>query len=487
MRSNPQGHTSPLRWAVLAGLVALCSGAVLAAEPVWPQPAPGTATSDSRTSWWRPRQTLRTPPFQAPSATGCADTPAFTEVPGQQRQRGGMVLERAMYDRVPAAEAMAAAPAIPAPMPAPVVSASVAGKQADVVLRLPRPRPQPTQGPVTAGVVDDNADFGGFMQFMQRNPEAQGIGADVSVRQRVQVRDAAGRPVPDAEVAVSGGGARFWVRTDAGGQAWVFPNAFDQRDTHRYQVDVRSPAGTGRATLQRGQKQVLEVVLNGTRAPARAQLDLVFMVDATGSMSDEIDKLRSSLQDIVRQIGQLPSRPQVCLGLVTYRDTSDEYLLRSWNLTDNVQAFQQVLDKVRADGGGDYPEAMNPAFAHAVQKLSWRGQGTTRLLLTLADAPPHVDDATPHYPDTLHAAAGKGIKVLSVAASGQDRQGEAVQRQMAQYTGGRFIFLTYQDADNPASGAGTQTSHDVSNYSVDTLDKLVVRLVSEELAQLPQR
>ena len=84
------------------------------------------------------------------------------------------------------------------------------------------------------------------------------------------------------------------------------------------------------------------------------------------------------------------------------------------------------------------------------------------------------------------AALGKGIKVFSVGASGLNKQGEFIQRQIAQYTGGRFVFLTYAQASNPGSGPGRETVHDVSNYSVQTLDKLIVRLVSDELAQLPQ-
>ena len=84
------------------------------------------------------------------------------------------------------------------------------------------------------------------------------------------------------------------------------------------------------------------------------------------------------------------------------------------------------------------------------------------------------------------AARGKGIKVFGVGASGLDTQGEYVQRQIAQYTGGRFVFLTYRQATNPASGPGRETVHEVSNYSVDTLDRLIVRLVSEELGKLPK-
>ena len=82
----------------------------------------------------------------------------------------------------------------------------------------------------------------------------------------------------------------------------------------------------------------------------------------------------------------------------------------------------------------------------------------------------------------MQAALSKGIKLFAVGASGLDPVGEYIYRQMAQYTAGRFVFLTYRDA--PGSGPGTQTVHDVKQYSVQTLDKLVVRLVGEELARL---
>jgi hypothetical protein len=86
----------------------------------------------------------------------------------------------------------------------------------------------------------------------------------------------------------------------------------------------------------------------------------------------------------------------------------------------------------------------------------------------------------------MQAALGKGIKLMSVGASGLNKQGEYIQRQMAQYTGGRFIFLTYADANKPSSGPGRETVHDVRNYSVQSLDKLIVRLVREELEKLPK-
>jgi len=102
----------------------------------------------------------------------------------------------------------------------------------------------------------------------------------------------------------------------------------------------------------------------------------------------------------------------------------------------------------------------------------------------VADAPPHLDYGGPQYDSDMQAALAKGIKLFAVGASGLDPVGEYIFRQMAQYTAGRFVFLTYRDAGDPGSGPGAQTAHDVRQYSVQTLDRLVVRLVGEELARL---
>lgn len=486
----------PVRSAAFATIATLLIGLPLSAAGRSPPVEPVVAGDLQAPVLQRVRQTQ--PNFQAPSARTCGDTPVLREVadpsPRQQAQVALHAVRRgAGADAMMEYAASAAMPAPPAPpppalsaRPAPVATKAASGAPKPAAVAPPAYR-QHAQVSVTAGVVDDNADFGGFQQFLQRHAEAQRLGRDVSVRQRLKVVDAQGRPVPDAEVAVSAAnGARLWARTDAGGQAWLHPNAFDDRDTANYQVQVRRGGATRTAQLQRGQKNVLQVVMPDAAVPARARLDLVFMVDATGSMGDEIDKLRDSLQGIVRDISQLPSNPDICLGLVTYRDRGDAYFVRGWDMTGNVAAFQQVLDGVQANGGGDYPEAMNEAFDHAVQAMSWRGPATTRVLVSLADAPPQMGYPPPRYDQTMLAALGKGIKVFSVAASGQDSTGEIVQRQIAQYTGGRFIFLTYKDAADPSSGPGSETVHEVDNYSVDTLDKLVVRLVREELAQLPK-
>lgn len=445
------------------------------------------------------------PNFQAPSATHCARPVQTREIPGQavqpqsarepygygyDRHAKAAAAPEALRREAPAGAAGAVA-AAPAPSAAPRLADAESRAAPTFAPPSPMPqaqpiqRPQPVEQAVTAGVVDDNADFSSYLTFRNRT-RVEHRPRDIRERYLLQVRDGRGRGVADAEVAVQApNGQAMWARTDTAGRAWLHPNAFDPSGSPSYEVLVRKNGLLTAGTLQRGQKSALEVQLDTRAAEPRARLDLVFLIDATGSMADEIDKLKATLRAITSQLSGLPSRPDLCLGLVAYRDKGDAFLVRSHDFTDDVDGFLHgALNPLTAGGGGDYPEAMNEALHETVHNLSWRGEGVTRLVVLLADAPPHLDYGGPYYDNDMMAALGKGIKVFSVGASGLDKQGEYIQRQIAQYTGGRFVFLTYADARNPGSGPGRDTVHDVRNYSVDTLDRLIVRLVSEELGKL---
>lgn len=459
-----------------------CQLGLAASSIVWPTPS--TLTSPAHIQPKQQRMVMR-PNFEAPSATHCQRPMETRELPdGQQRPQ-----PRPGPEPVPYAETADGYDLSPHSGKA----EALRSERVDLAtLSAPAPaaagiyQDQPQQAVVTAGMVDDNAAFSEYLAFRQRT-QVPHRARDVRERYLLEVNDAQGRVVPDAEVAVqAANGATTWLRTDAGGKGWIHPDAFDPAHSGFYEVTVRQGGNQATAILQRGQKSSVEVHLAGTRAPAQAQLDLVFLVDATGSMGDEIDKLKSSLRSITDEVSRLPSHPDLCLGLVAYRDRGDAFFVRSHDLTNDVNAFQGVLNALQAGGGGDEPEAMNEALHEAVHHLSWRGAQTTRLLVLVADAPPHLDYGGPQYDDDMLAALGKGIKLMGVGASGLNKQGEYIQRQIAQYTGGRFIFLTYADAANPASGPGRETVHDVRNYSVQSLDKLVVRLVREELEKLPR-
>jgi len=464
-----------LRITAVLSLLVACVAAP-AAEPDWP-PA------------WQPETTqapdLGMPAFERPSAQHCRRLPTTREVPG-----GGGNGEpyswrdkRSAADAAGVAEASAARDAAKAMRaeapPAAVAPAPVA--QAEMIRRPDRPRET-----VTAGMVDDNADFGEYLAYRRRNAGLAVRDRDVSERYLLEVTDAAGRPVHDAEVALQRAGDATpiaWARTDTAGRVWLHPRAFAGSSDRQLGIAVRKGGLQSRAVLVRGDRAALQVKLAATPLAQRPRLDLVFLIDATGSMGDEIAKLKTSMRAMAQQIAQLPGQPDICWGLVAYRDRGDAYLTRTHDFTDDLPAFQQVLARVQADGGGDMPEALNEALHEVVHGLSWRADAA-RMVVLVADAPPHLDYGGPQYDRDMQAALAKGIKLFAVGASGLDPVGEYVFRQLAQYTAGRFVFLTYRDASDPASGPGTQTPHDVRNYSVRTLDQLVVKLVGDEMARL---
>ncbi len=470
--------------------------------PPRPQPQPRPDTGWAESLWAGPQSGAPA----APNARDCQRAPQAIELwgpegaPQQQGARRGRADDEPRLLKERSRELLASKAAAPEAaggrrgavaaggVAADAAAPAVAESRAPGLLPQPVPRPpRPRDEPVSAGVVDDNADFGSYLAYRGRSTHLPVRHRDVQERYLLSVHDAAGRPVPDAQVSLHAGGRSLplWARTDSGGQVWLHPAVMQDGAPALIEVQVRKGGVSGRALLRRGQRDGLQLRLDGSLPAERTRLDLVFLVDATGSMADEIDKLKRSMRAMADQIARLPSQPDICWALVAYRDRGDAFFVRAHDFSNDLGAFQKSLGALQAGGGGDYAEALNEALHTAVHRLSWRGEGATRLVVLVADAPPHLDYGAPWYDDDMQGALARGIKLFAVGASGLDATGEYVFRQAAQYTGGRFVFLTYAQAGDPGSGPGRETAHDVGTYSVESLDKLVVRLVREELAKRP--
>ena len=388
---------------------------------------------------------------------------------------------------VPPPVAVEARPAAPLPAPTKAAPPPVS------VQTAPSSNYSQPGTPVTAGVVDDNQQWSEYLNYRDRHQGLRVNDRDITERYIVRVVDAAQQPVHDAVVQIYAGQQLFIEgRTDAGGQLLFHPRALDPQgqwgQVSNFTLVARKGQVTATASFARGREERWTITLNNAPMAEWAQLDLLFLIDATGSMGDEIDKLKTTMQTIANEIGALPERPDVRYGLVAYRDRGDAFVVRSYDFTSDLGAFQRTLASLQACCGGDEPESVNEALHRSIHELSWRSDNTVRLVLLVADAPPHLDYQEQFSYDTdMIMAVRKGIKVFPIGASGLNAQGEYIFRQLAQFTGGKFVFLTYAQAGNPSSGPGTQTDHDVTNYSVDTLDRLVVRLVREELAKLPHK
>src|SRR5499433_2390964 len=150
----------------------------------------------------------------------------------------------------------------------------------------------------------------------------------------------------------------------------------------------------------------------------RPVVDVVFVLDTTGSMGPLIEGAKRKIWSIATAIIDCTPDADIRMGLVAYRDIGDIYVTKKFDLTTDIQGLYADLLKLRAEGGGDWPESVNEALWVATTKLSWSyGQNTTRIMFLVGDAPPHMDyPQDMKYPDVMRLARQKGITVNAVQA-----------------------------------------------------------------------
>lgn len=386
---------------------------------------------------------------------------------------------------------------------APDTSSSVEEAEADDASEaeeLPAVEAQQPLEPLQAGEIDDNADWDTYQEYRNNYLNQYGTyminDVDTTDRKLIRVLDENGLPLQGACVQVFHGESLIdETLTYATGLTMFFPNL---RETTRYVNSFRVVVTQGQTvqetTLDREELgDVVTVELPIEPQQAQTQLDVLFLLDATGSMADEIAQLQDNILSISAQIDALPGAVDVRYGLVSYRDRGDAYVTRFFDFTADVTAFQRELSRVVAAGGGDYPEALNEGLDVALNAADWRGPHAVKLVFLVADAPPHIDyqDDT-QYDVLMRQALGRGIKIHPIASSGLQPEGEYILRQIGQFTMGHFVFLTYEDSVPGTPGAeredldvgDPEDEQGVGDYSVSQLDELVLRLITDELAAL---
>jgi hypothetical protein len=111
----------------------------------------------------------------------------------------------------------------------------------------------------------------------------------------------------------------------------------------------------------------------------------------------------------------------------------------------------------------------------------------TRMVVVIADAPPHLDYQEPDYAMAAQRAAKSGIKLYTVAASGMDTSGQIVMRQMAQFTGATNLFVLRGGAGPQSVGGGDPKSScggTPERYATGNLHALGISKIKRELSAL---
>ena len=177
--------------------------------------------------------------------------------------------------------------------------------------------------------------------------------------------------------------------------------------------------------------------------PRRATVELLFVLDTTGSMGGMLEGAQAKIWSIVNDVMQQQGGANVRVGLVAYRDRGDSYITRVTPLTDNLDHVYAQLMGFKAQGGGDGPEDVRSAMAEAVRLGGWSAPGprTSQVMFLVGDAPPHDDYRNMPATDTsARNAARRGI-VVNAIQCGSDGQTTEAWRTVAQYGGGEYFAI----------------------------------------------
>jgi hypothetical protein len=338
----------------------------------------------------------------------------------------------------------------------------------------------PEPGQLTAGEwrdLDHWSFWRGLFSRADIKPYEAQWGFYTERRVPVTVR-AASTPLADAGVTLLGpGDVPLWrARTDVRGEAELFAGLYDGQGHESYVLEVSSAGGLQRVEGVASGTQRIVVDAEG-QSPARA-LDLMLVVDTTGSMGDELGYLQSELADVVDRVRtQAGQDVALRLSVNFYRDSGDEYLVRAFPFTTDIDAAIADLDAQSAHGGGDWPEAVHSALSDAIDQHEWSESATSRLCFIVLDAPPHEDPQTlDDIRQSVRTFAERGVRLVPIAASGVDQPTEFLLRSFAVATGATYTFLT----DHSGIG-GEHAEPTIGEYEIELLNDMLVRLISDSL------
>lgn len=205
-----------------------------------------------------------------------------------------------------------------------------------------------------------------------------------------------------------------------------------------------------------------------TIVPTTKNIEITFVVDTTGSMGGLIQGAKTKIWNIVNEVMQYQKKgTKVKVGLVAYRDRGDAYVVKTTELSENLDKIYADLMGFKAQGGGDEPEDVRQALAAGLSSIQWgkTNKNLTKIIFLVGDAKPHTDyQDQPSTISTAKKAKQQGI-IINTIQCGHLRETDKYWRAIAQYAGGEYFAI--------AQDGGTQTI--VTPYDIE------LRKLSDEL------
>lgn len=151
--------------------------------------------------------------------------------------------------------------------------------------------------------------------------------------------------------------------------------------------------GNGLLYYSTVEKLTEDLLASVDRIMPHTKVDVVFAIDTTGSMKDDLDQLKKEW--VPKLLEQVLEFEDIRLGLLFYRDFNDTYNYKGmpvkvFDFTRSTDQFKKNLNTVLIHGneGGDIPEAVYEALYSSMVYYEWREDAQKKIIL-IGDAEPH--------------------------------------------------------------------------------------------------
>ena len=336
----------------------------------------------------------------------------------------------------------------------------------------------PQAGLLTAGRWRDHDNWGFFSNLVNNDAISfPSFGLDPTQRISVTVRNAAGEALPNAHVTLTDAdGTAVWnAVSDQNGIAYVFDAngtgasvTVTPVDGTEQSAEVPSAVTDDQGGIKKVSDRIVEVTID-TAPVLFEDMQVMFIVDTTGSMGDEMLYLQSDFGTIAEDSGD----DHTSWSVAFYKDAGDEYVTRGdHQFTGDAQAIKNQLNAECAGGGGDEPEAVAEALNDVFSADTWASD-SVKVAFLIYDAPPHAEKSA-EIVQAIETAADKGIHLVPVVSSNGSRETELFGRAAAICTNGDYVFLT----DDSGIG-GSHLEPIIGDYEVQPLHDVIVQIVND--------
>jgi hypothetical protein len=341
-------------------------------------------------------------------------------------------------------------------------------------------QPSPRAGLLTAGEWNDlhnwNKHWLDLLNDGEITSHEEMYGFFAHNRFTVFLTNELGFPLVDVVVQLKNEGEMIWeARSDNNGKAELWAGLFDKKSYSDLSAEAWVNGNKHRINNLKSAKEGYNSMKIKAECYSPANVDIVWAVDATGSMGDEIEYLKTELLDVINRAKNNNPALSFRMGAAFYRDKGDEYIVKNSALSAEISSTVDFIQHQFAGGGGDYPEAVHTALEEVIYNQKWSASAVARICFLVLDASPHQNpEVKASIQKSIKEAAKKGIRIVPLAASGIQKDTEFLMKFFGLATNGSYLFLTDH------SGIGGKHLEPTSDeYKVEPLNDLLVRIITE--------